>query len=141
MMMQAGSALLSSLLGLPSFLLYMAVAAALVALFVYVYTRITPYDEIALIREGNWTASISLSGSIIGFVIPLAKAIAQATSIPDMLVWGFAAFVIQLLAYVLARIMLPGLGEKIKSNTAAAGTLLAGISIASGMLNAAAMSL
>jgi putative membrane protein len=140
-MMQAGSALMSSLLGLPSFLLYMAVGTALVALFIFVYTRITPHDEFALIREGNWTASIAVSGTIIGFVIPLSKATAQATSIPDLLVWGFAAFIVQLLAYGLARLVVRDLGDGIKSNKASAGTLLAGISIASGLLNAAAMSL
>jgi putative membrane protein len=140
-MMQAGSGILSSLLGIPWFLLYLVVGAALVALFVMVYVRCTAHDEIALIREGNWTASIALSGSVIGFSIPLAKAIAQATSIPDMLVWGLAAFIVQLLAYGLTRFMVPDLSQKIADNMASAGTLVAAISIASGMLNAAAMSL
>lgn len=140
-MMQAGSGLLSSLLGIPNFLLYMAVGTALVSLFCFVYTRITPHDEFKLIRDGNMTAAIALSGSILGFVIPLAKATTQATSIPDMLIWGLAAFVVQLAAYGLARLVVPGLGDKIASNTAAAGVMLAGISIASGLLNASAMSL
>lgn len=140
-MMQAGSGVLTSLLGIPSFLLYMVVGAAILALFVFVYTRITPHDEIVMIRAGNWTAAIALSGTVIGFVIPLAKAISQATSIPDLLVWGFAAFVVQLAAYFLLRLTFPDLSKNIESNTAAAGTILAGFSIASGMLNAAAMSL
>jgi putative membrane protein len=140
-MMQAGSGLLSSLLGIPWFLLYFAVSAALVALFIFVYTRITGHDEIALIRQGNWSAAIALGGSIIGFVIPLSKAIQQAVSIPDMLVWGIAAFVVQLVAYALVRILVPDISAKIESNTAAAGTILAAASIASGMLNAASMSL
>ena len=55
-MMEAGSHILSSLIGIPNFLLYMVVGAALLALFLYVYTRITPHDEFALIRQGNWTA-------------------------------------------------------------------------------------
>jgi putative membrane protein len=140
-MMQAGSGVLTSLLGVPNFLLYMVVGAALLALFMLVYVKITAHDELALIREGNLTASVALSGTMIGFVIPLAKAIAQAVSIPDMLIWGLAAFVVQLLAYVVIRTMVPGLTAKIESNTLAAGTLLAAGSIASGMLNAAAMTL
>ncbi|MCA0421061.1 MAG: DUF350 domain-containing protein [Proteobacteria bacterium] len=140
-MMEAGSQLLSSFLGLPNFLLYMVVGSALIALFLFVYTRITPHDEFALIREGNFTAAVAVSGTAIGFAIPLSKATAQATSIPDMLVWSLAAFIVQLIAYGLVRLVVPDLGEKIKTNTAAAGTLLAAISIASGMLNAAAMSL
>ncbi len=140
-MMQAGSSVLTSLLGVPNFLLYMVVGTALLTLFVITYIKITAHDEIALVREGNVTASIALSGTIIGFVIPLAKAIAQATSIPDMLVWGIAAFIVQLLAYGLARWLIPDLSNKIASNMASAGTMLASISICSGMLNAAAMSL
>lgn len=140
-MMQAGSGVLTSLLGVPNFLLYMVVGAALLALFMLVYVKVTAHDELALIREGNLTASVALSGTMIGFVIPLAKAIAQAVSIPDMLIWGIAAFVVQLLAYGIIRVMVPGLTAKIESNTLAAGTLLAAGSIASGMLNAAAMTL
>lgn len=140
-MMQAGSGVLTSLLGVPNFILYMVVGAALLALFMLVYVKITAHDELALIREGNLTASVALSGALIGFVIPLAKAMAQAVSIPDMLIWGLAAFVVQLLAYVVIRTMVPGLTTQIESNTLAAGTLLAAGSIASGMLNAAAMTL
>lgn len=140
-MMEAGSVVMTSLLGVPHFFLYLVVAVALLALFLVAYIKITTHDELALIREGNITASVALSGTMIGFVIPLAKAMAQAVSIPDMLIWGFAAFVVQLLAYVLIRVMVPGLTEKIESNTLAAGTLLAAGSIASGLLNAAAMSI
>ncbi len=140
-MIEAGSHILSSLIGIPNFLLYMVVGAALLALFLYVYTRITPHDEFALIRQGNWTAALAVSGAMIGFVIPLGKAMAQATSIPDMLVWGLAAFVVQLLAYGVARLVIRDLPEQIGNNTAAAGTLLGAISIASGVLNASAMTL
>lgn len=140
-MMEAGSNVLTSLLGIPHFLLYLAVGIALLALFVLAYMQITPHDELALIREGNMTASVALSGTLIGFAIPLAKSIAQATSIPDMLIWGLAAFVVQLIAFVLIRVLIPDLSARIQSNTLAAGTLLAAGSIASGMLNAAAMSL
>lgn len=138
-MLQAGSGVLSSLLGVPNFILYVLVGSALLAIFVVVYVRCTAHDEWALIRQGNLTASIALSGTMIGFVIPLSKAIAQASSIPDLLVWGMAAFVVQLAAYGVARLLVPDLSAKIESNTAAAGTILAGVSITSGMLNAAAM--
>ena len=50
-------------------------ALALLAIFAAIYVRVTPYNEIALIREGNMAASISLSGALIGFVLPLASAI------------------------------------------------------------------
>lgn len=140
-MFQAGSGVMTSLLGIPYFLLYFAVGAAIMALFVVVYIRVTRHDELALIRAGNFTASIALSGTIIGFAIPLSKALAQAVSIPDLLVWAFAAFIIQLLTYGILRLLMRDLTKMIESNTVAAGVLLAAGSIASGMVNAAAMSL
>jgi putative membrane protein len=140
-MMQAGSGLVASALGIPFFLLYIVLGAAILVMFVFVYSRITAHDELALIREGNATAAIALTGTIIGFTIPLAKAIAQAGNIGDMLLWGFAAFIVQLVAYMMVRLMIPDLSAKIASNMHAAGILLAGCSIACGLVNAAAMTI
>jgi putative membrane protein len=140
-MIQTGSGILASALGIPFFLLYLVLGVSVLALFVLVYSRFTAHDEVALIREGNWTAAIALSGTIIGFTIPLSKAISQAGNVADMLLWSLAAFVIQIAAYFIVRLLIPGLSAKIASNQASAGTLLAGCSIASGLLNAAAMTL
>ena len=59
-----------SFAGFDDFLVYLAVALVLLGLFIAIYIRVTPYREIALIREGNMAAAFSLSGSILGFVIP-----------------------------------------------------------------------
>src|SRR5260370_22755935 len=48
---------------------YFLMALALVAVFLTVYTWVTPYREIALIRQGNMAAALSLSGALLGFVI------------------------------------------------------------------------
>ena len=55
-----------------STLIFMSLA--LTALFLAIYVRITPYREFALIRAGNVAAAASLSGALLGFVIPLASA-------------------------------------------------------------------
>ena len=126
--------------GLPHFILYFIVAAALLTIFVLVYMRLTAHNEIALIREGNVAAAIALGGSLIGFVLPLSKAVAQAVSIPDMLVWGFAAFVVQLIAYLVCRFIVPGLSAKVGAGNIAAGITVASVSLGAGLLNAASMS-
>ena len=72
--------LTQSLAGLPAFLSYFAAAIGLLALFLLTYILITPYREIALIREGNPAAAASLSGAILGFVLPLASACLLYTS-------------------------------------------------------------
>jgi putative membrane protein len=128
-----------SISGLPAFALYFVVSLALVALFLVIYLRITPYREIALIRQGNAAAALSLSGTIMGFVIPLAHAIAQSVSLPDMLLWGGIALLVQLLVFMVATRVIPGIGKDISEGKIAQGTFLGALSLAAGILNAACM--
>lgn len=131
--------LLLSLAGFPSFLLYFALALVLVAVFLLVYVRVTPYREFGLIREGNTAAAISLSGALIGFVLPLASAITHSVSPADMLLWGGIALVVQIFAYFVASRLMPGISEAIPQGKTASGTLLGALSLAAGILNAACM--
>ncbi|MDG4552381.1 MAG: DUF350 domain-containing protein [Candidatus Contendobacter sp.] len=131
--------LTQSLAGLPSFLFYFATAISLLLLFLAAYILITPYREIALIREGNTAAAVSLGGAILGFVLPLASAIAHSVGLLDMAVWGLIALVIQLLAYGVGRLLLPDLARAIPAGQVATGVFLGALSLAIGILNAACM--
>lgn len=122
------------------FLVYLAVALVLLAVFIAVYVRITPYREIALIREGNMAAAYSLSGALLGFVIPLAAAIEHSVNLLDMAIWGLVALVVQLLAFVVVKLLIPSLPRDIPADRAAAGFFLGALSLAVGLLNAACMS-
>jgi putative membrane protein len=133
------TALYPSLSGIPNFFLYAAVGIALSFVFAVIYIRITGHDEIALIREGNASAALALGSSLIGFALPLSKAIAQASSLPDCILWGVMALVVQILAYAVTRWIVPDLSAKISQNTLAAAMMVAAISIVAGMLNAASM--
>src|ERR1700704_4639892 len=124
--------LMQSIAGFPAFLLYF-----LLALFVAIYVRVTPYREIALIREGNIAASISLSGALIGLVLPLASAIAHSVSPLDMVAWGVIALVVQLIVYAVTSRLVPHFREAIVSDRAAPATLLATLAVSAGILNAA----
>ena len=128
-----------SLLGLSAFLSYFAGAIGLLALFLLIYILITPYREIALIRAGNTAAAASLSGAILGFVLPLSSAIAHSVGLLDMLIWGLVALVVQLLGYGVARLLLPDLDRAIPAGQVATGVLLGALSLAIGILNAACM--
>ena len=133
--------LTQSLAGLPSFLFYFATAMGLLALFLVVYVLITPYREFTLIREGNVAAAASLSGAMLGFVLPLASAIAHSVGLLDMVIWGVIALLIQILVYLVARFLLfPDLSRDIPAGRVATGVFLGALSIAIGILNAACMS-
>ncbi len=131
--------ILASFGGFDDFLLYLAISGALLAIFVAIYVRITPYHEVALIREGNMAASFSLSGTLIGMVIPLANAVEYSVNPVDMAIWGFIALAIQLIMFMIARIALPTIALDIPAGKQSAGFFLGAISIAAGILNAACM--
>ncbi|MBC7624549.1 MAG: DUF350 domain-containing protein [Aeromicrobium sp.] len=132
--------LLESFAGFDDFLVYLSIAAALLAVFVAIYVRITPYREIALIRDGNAAAAFSLSGTIIGMVLPLSSAVQNSVNLIDLGVWCTIALVVQLVVFMVARIALPNIVQDIPAGKQASGIFLGAISIAAGLLNAAAMS-
>ena len=129
----------ASISGLDDFVAYFAMALALVAVFLTVYTWVTPHGEIALIRQGNVAAALSLSGALLGFIIPLASAIAHSVAWWDMLFWGGVALVVQLLSYFIVRTILPNLSRDISAGKVAQGLFLGTISLAIGILNAASL--
>lgn len=131
--------LAESAIGLPAFITYFLIAVALLAAFLSIYVRLTPYREFALIRDGNTAAAISLSGTIIGLAIPLASAIEESGHLVDLALWGCVACAVQLGAYVVARLLFPHLAEDIPAGKAAPAIFLAALSVAVGLLNAASM--
>jgi putative membrane protein len=54
------------------------VTLAILVVGVFVYIKITPYYDIALIKAGNTAATVSSSGTIIGFAVPLTFAMPAA---------------------------------------------------------------
>ena len=123
----------------PAFLAYFVTGAILMAIFVLLYANLTPHREIALIRGGNTAAAISLSGALIGFVMPLASVIAHSVSLVELVVWGVIALVVQIGGFLLARAVLPHLPQAIDDGNVADAVFLAGLSLALGLLTAACM--
>ncbi|WP_323816372.1 DUF350 domain-containing protein [Cellvibrio sp. NN19] len=131
---------LSSLNGIPSFLAYFAVAIVLVLIFVRIYTWITPQDELALIRANNSAASLAFGGALIGFALPLSSAITHSQSLLDCAVWGAVALIVQVLTFVVLRISIKQLPERITKGEVATGAFAGACAIAVGLINAASMS-
>ncbi|MEA3153593.1 MAG: putative rane protein [Betaproteobacteria bacterium] len=129
----------TSIRGFPAFLLYFASSLALLVLFITIYIRITPYREITLIRQGNVAAAASLSGAMLGFVVPLAHSVAQSANLADMALWGLIALIVQLLVYFAVTRVMPGISSDIPAGKTAPGVFLGSISLATGILNSACM--
>jgi putative membrane protein len=130
---------LSSLNGIPPFLAYFAVAIVLVLIFVRIYTWVTPQDELALIKANNTAAALAFGGALIGFALPLASAITHSLSLLDCAVWGAVALIVQVLTFVVLRIAIRQLPERINQGEIATGVFSAAAAIAVGLINAACM--
>jgi putative membrane protein len=129
-----------SFAGFDDFLVYLAVSLLLLALFIAIYIRITPYREIALIREGNMAASFSLSGSLLGFIVPLAASVQHSVSLVDMAIWGVIAMAVQIAAFVVVKLLIPSITQDIPAGKGAQGFFLGTLSLGVGLLSAACMS-
>ncbi|SCB86444.1 putative membrane protein [Kosakonia oryzendophytica] len=128
--------ILGSLLAFGS---YFFIGIAMVLFFLFVYTHITPHDEWRLIKENNIAASLAFSGSLLGYIIPLSSAAINSVSIPDYLIWGFIALVVQLMVYGGVRLYMPNLSDKIINGNTAAGVFMGAAALAGGIFNAACM--
>ncbi|MET3664988.1 DUF350 domain-containing protein [Caulobacter sp. 1776] len=126
--------------GATAFLLAFVAAGLFTIAFKYIYQWITPYNEKALIRQGNVAAAIALAGALIGYVLPLASALSHTVSLPEFAAWAALAGVIQIVAFTAVRLVaLPDVKARIENGETSIGIYLAGISIAVGLLNAACM--
>jgi putative membrane protein len=121
------------------FILYISVALLLFWLFQFIYTRLTPHREFALIRDNNPAAAIALGGSLIGFSLPASNIIAYSVSLVDVIGWVVIAAVVQLLAFGLTSLVLKGLPQRIVRGELAAAIYAASVAISVGLLNAACM--
>ncbi len=124
---------------LSEFLIFFVVAAVLTILFVVIYTRVTRHNELALIKQNSTAAAIAFSGSLIGFALPLASTMINSVTVVEMALWGMVALIVQVLVYLLIRLPMPRVSERIEADEVAAGIWLGACSMVAGILNAASM--
>ena len=126
--------------GAVAFLLAFLLAGAFTLAFKLLYQLITPYRERTLIREGNSAAAITLVGALIGYVLPVASALAHTVSIAEFAAWAALAGLIQIVVFTVVRmVVLPDVKARIENGEVSVAIYLAGIAIAVGLLNAACM--
>jgi putative membrane protein len=126
--------------GLPTLVVQFLAAAAVYAAGIAVYKRLTPYHELALIRNGNVAAAVTLGGALVGLALPVGATLARSLSVADILVWGAVATVMQAAAFGLASLMLRELPARVERGDLAAALVAASVQVSVGILNAGAMS-
>ena len=129
----------SFLAGFPVLILHTSVTVAMLVAAIFVYIKITPYDELKLIRGGNMAAAVSLSGAIIGLALPLAFSMASSISVWEVLIWGPVTLALQLIAFRVTDIVLKDLPKRIVDAEMGPAILLVSIKLAAAAINAAAV--
>ena len=128
-----------NLLGFKEFLKYFVEALGISAVYITAYLWATPHHELDLIRRGNVAAAIGFAGGILGFVIPLACAIAHAVSLVDLAVWGLIVLILQVLSFLVMYKVLGNLSAKIEAAQTSSAILSAVIAISIGIISAACL--
>ncbi|MEC7471471.1 MAG: DUF350 domain-containing protein [Pseudomonadota bacterium] len=132
---------MDSMAGLANFAMYFAISIVYLFIFKIVYAFVTPHDEWKLVKEQqNVSAAIGFGGAMIGFSLALASAASNSLGLIDFTLWGVVAVIAQSFAFALLRFtFMPKIAERINNNEISAGVMLAAVSVAVGLLNAACM--
>ena len=130
---------IDSMTGILPFFLYFIPAIILIMIFMWIYTKVTPYDEVALIKDNNTAAAVAYLGALLGFTFPLVSALANSVGLIDFLIWAVFAGIAQLATFLVFRRFYPKIAERVVAGEMAATTKLAGWSVMVGLVNAAAI--
>lgn len=125
--------------GFPVMIMHLVVTLLLLAAGATVYALLTPWKEIALIREGNPAAAVAFGGILVGLAIPLAVSLSVSTSVRDIAIWGVATLVLQLLAFRVVDLLLTGLPQRIREGEVPAAVVLVAAKLATALILSAAL--
>lgn len=125
---------------LPNFLMYFISAIVIYTVAISLYVKITPYNEIALIKSGNTASAVSFAGTMLGFSIVFYNVIVYSHSILEILIWGSIGLVIQLAAWATVNYVFGNLNKAIVEERCMADAVMLGCSsVVVGIIQAACM--
>lgn len=136
-----GEAMTAFMEGITAFTGYFGLSLAFLIAFKLVYMWTTPHDEWKLIKEEkNVSAAIALAGAVVGYAIAISGAASNSVGIVDFAMWGLVALVAQVSGFFIVRaLMMPKIVQRIENDETPAAVVLASVSIAVGLLNAACL--
>ena len=125
--------------GFPATVAHAAVSLVLLGLGSTAYALMSPYKEIAEIRDGNTAAAVSFGGVLLGLAVPLAYSLAASTSIEELGHWGVADVAGQLLLFRLVDFVLKGLPQRVQEGEVSGAVVLVAARLACALVLAAAV--
>ncbi len=123
-----------------SYAIHLIASAILLGIFFVIYTKITPFDELALIHAGKGAAALSFGGALIGFSLTLGSAIVHNATLVEVLMWAVAAMIVQIIVYAVASRLMHTVRTEIEAGNVAMGGFMGSVSLVAGIVNAACLS-
>jgi putative membrane protein len=131
--------LTSAMRAMPVFAAHFAVTFLMLLGGILIYQALTPHNEAKLIRANNSAAATAFGAAILSLALPLGMCLARSVSIPDIIVWGVVALVVQLGTFFVVRLVFRDMVKRIESGEMASAVALGATHLAVGIINAAAI--
>lgn len=125
--------------GFPIYLMWTGTAGLLLLVASTIYVLLTPWRELALVKDGNGSAGLALAGAILGLAIPIAACLASSVTLIDLLLWGAVALLLQLISYRIIDMILRDIPRRIQNDEAGAAIVLIAAKLSVAILLAAGL--
>ncbi|MEP6342295.1 MAG: DUF350 domain-containing protein [Maricaulaceae bacterium] len=125
--------------GFPWLIFYLLVIALVYIIGLFIYVKLTPMKELALIEQGNVAAAVSFSAVVIGLALPLAACLVNKFSLIDVAAWGTLSLFLQLFLFRVTDAFFKGMPTRIEANEMAPALVLAAFKISGSILLAFAI--
>lgn len=125
--------------GFPLLVFYLLAVAAIFVVALYVYVKLTPHNEFALVSDGNMAAAIHLSSLIVALSLPLAACLIYKVSILDVAMWGTLSVALQLFLFRMTDMIFRGIPDLIERDIAAPALVLGAFKLAGSIILAFAI--
>jgi putative membrane protein len=128
------------LTALPIFIAQFGVALATLVLAVWLVLRVTPADELKLVRQGNLAAAVWTTGTVIAMAMPISAALRFSHSTGEVAVWGALAALIQIATYFAAAAIVGKTRQTLEAGELPSALMVVGMQLGVAFVNAAALS-
>lgn len=123
----------------PRFLMSTGMAGGMLLVAATVYVLLTPWKELALVREGNTAAGVALGGAIAGLAIPIASTLASSVSLAELAIWGAIALLMQLITYRVVDLLLRDIPGRLTRDEMGAAAVLTAAKLSTALILAAGL--
>ena len=121
---------------------YFLVLGVVSIVCMWIFEKITPYNDFELIRNGNSAVAIQFAGKILGITYIMSTAVDTNNSLLGAAIWGIIGFILMIIGYFIFEMATPKLEvrKEIEKGKVSVGIIAAAISLAIAFIISGAIS-